>query len=172
MGNKLNMNKPLAKKENEMRRKDREKDMDFALNVVDTCPYGVVSMVTEDGKGYGVPLSIVRIGEYVYFHCARQGEKTENMKKNPLVSIACVNYVEPAKDGFTTYFDSAIVHGKAEEVTDKDEKWDMLIKLCERYTPENMSKFDEYVTPSLPQTAVWRVHIDSISGKSKPKMMK
>ena len=50
-----------------MRRKDREMPKEFALQVVDKCQYATLSMIS-DGKPYCVPLSIVRIDDFVYFH--------------------------------------------------------------------------------------------------------
>ena len=73
-----------------MRRKDREMDETFALEVVDKCEYAVLSMVDTEGKAYGIPVTIVRDGMAVYFHCAKEGKKIDALRKNPEVSIACV----------------------------------------------------------------------------------
>ncbi|MDE6997422.1 MAG: pyridoxamine 5'-phosphate oxidase family protein, partial [Oscillospiraceae bacterium] len=59
-----------------MRRKDRERDAAFAWEVFDKAPFGVLSLRDGEG-GYGVPISPARIGETVYFHCARTGKKLD-----------------------------------------------------------------------------------------------
>ena len=52
-----------------MRRKDREMDATFALEVFDKAPYITVSFTKPDGSPYGVPLSLVRTDEKTFwFH--------------------------------------------------------------------------------------------------------
>jgi nitroimidazol reductase NimA-like FMN-containing flavoprotein (pyridoxamine 5'-phosphate oxidase superfamily) len=43
-----------------MRRKDREMNKEFGIEVIDNSRYGVVSVIDEDNEPYGIPLSIVR----------------------------------------------------------------------------------------------------------------
>lgn len=54
-----------------MRRKDREMNRDFALYVADKCEYATMAMTDEKGLPYCVPVTIVRKGEYIYFHSAK-----------------------------------------------------------------------------------------------------
>jgi nitroimidazol reductase NimA-like FMN-containing flavoprotein (pyridoxamine 5'-phosphate oxidase superfamily) len=156
----------------QMRRKDREKDRDFALSIVDKCLYAVLSTVSDDGSPYGIPLSIARDGEWIYFHCAHEGHKVDNLRRFPKVSLACVGNVNEPPDNFTTVYESAIVFGTASEVCSDEEKRRGLRLICERHTPANMNAFDKAMNDSLAITAVWKIHIDEISGKErvlKPK---
>lgn len=150
-----------------MRRKDREMDKDFALYVVDKCAYAVVAMSTPEDGIYCVPLSIVREGEYLYFHAAMEGRKTECLKNNPKVCVTCVGDTKVIPGEFTTAYESAIIEGTASEVTDDKDKIHALKILCERYTPENMDDFDNAINRSLFRTAIWKIHIDDIAGKQK-----
>lgn len=150
-----------------MRRKDREMDQEFALGIVDKCEYAVLSMIDSQGAPYCVPLSIVRDGQNIFFHCAKEGKKTDAMRGNPEVCIACVGDTRPAKDKFTTEFESAIIRGRAEEVLEDAEKIRVLRLLCERHTPTNMHNFDAEAARSLSHTAIWMVPIRAISGKRK-----
>lgn len=150
-----------------MRRKDREMNTDFALSVTDSCPYGVMSMTDDEGNPYCIPLSIVRKGMSIYFHCADEGFKTDCLKKRPQVCIACCTDVVPAEDKFTTYYKSAVIRGTACEVTDDKEKTEALYLICQKYTPKNMPDFQNSISRSLSRTAVWRVDITSITGKQK-----
>ena len=65
-----------------MRRKDREQSREFALDIADNCDYAVMSVVDPEGKPYCVPLSIVREGEKLYFHCALEGFKTDCLRNS------------------------------------------------------------------------------------------
>jgi hypothetical protein len=150
-----------------MRRKDRETSREFALEIVDKCEYAVLSVIDADGLPYCVPITIVRDGEAVYFHCAKDGAKIDAMRKNPNVCLACVGNTNRLKDKFTTEFESAIVKGKAEEVYDENEKIHALKLLCERHTPTNMANFDAAIERSLSRTAIWKISVVSITGKQK-----
>jgi nitroimidazol reductase NimA-like FMN-containing flavoprotein (pyridoxamine 5'-phosphate oxidase superfamily) len=150
-----------------MRRKDREANEELALEVIDQCPYAVLSTVLPDGQPYGIPLSPVRLGHFIYFHCAPEGKKIQALRHNPQVSIACATNVKPRSDDFSTEYESAIVTGKALAVTDREEMIRALRALGLRYTPDHMDKFDEAVAASLHRTSVWKVGIDTITGKEK-----
>lgn len=152
-----------------MRRKDRELSPELALSIADRCGYAVLSLVSKDSLPYAVPVSPARMGGYMYFHCANEGTKTDIMRENPDVCLVCVGNNQPAEDKFTTYFESAIIKGKASEVTDKEEKIAALRVICEKYTPSNMSDFDNAIERSLDRTAVWKISIDEITGKAKTK---
>jgi nitroimidazol reductase NimA-like FMN-containing flavoprotein (pyridoxamine 5'-phosphate oxidase superfamily) len=151
-----------------MRRKDRERDRNFAEEVVDRCRYAVLATVNDDGSPYCVPLSIVRDGERIYFHCAREGRKIDNLKGRNRVCLACVGNVEEPPDHFTVVYESAIVFGAAEEVLEDEEKVRALRLLCERHSPANMAAFEDELARGYPVTAVWKIHIEEISGKQRP----
>lgn len=151
-----------------MRRKDREMSKDFALEVADKCEYAVLSMTdARNNAPYCVPISIVRVQQTVYFHCAKEGEKIDCLRANPQVCLACVGDTHRMPNIFTTEFESAILRGTASEVTDAQEKITALKYLCERHTPTNMANFDSEVASSLDRTAVWKIEIESITGKRK-----
>lgn len=150
-----------------MRRKDREMPTDFALAVADKCEYAVLSMTNAENMPYCVPISIVRIQKSVYFHCAMDGEKIICLRANPQVCLACVGDTYRMMNEFSTEYESAILRGKASEVTDTQEKITALRALCERHTPTNMIAFDGEVARSLERTAVWKIEISDITGKRK-----
>lgn len=150
-----------------MRRKDRERDKDFALAVVDKCEWGVISVIATDGEPYGVPVSVVRDGDAVYFHTAKEGRKIDALKENPHVALVCVGNTERAVDSFTTAYESAMITGDCREIDDEAEKVYALRLLCEKYTPANMANFDAAVKASLSRTGIFKIAIESISGKAK-----
>ncbi len=148
-----------------MRRKDRQRDRDFGLAVIDRCEYGTVAIQGEEP--YCLPLSLVRVGEDLYFHCALVGKKIDLLRENNVVWVSFVGENTAAKDDFTTYFTSAMVKGTAAEVTDEAEKIMALRALCEKLTPTHMPAFDAAIARSLAVTGVWKIHIDQISAKEK-----
>lgn len=118
-----------------MRKKSREMDATWALEVMDKAPYITVSMTDGNGMPYSVPLSLARTdGQTFYFHCATEGKKLDILRTNPFVCLSAVSKCKPTvgpKDGsFTLEFKSAIAFGKAEIVTDDTEKRDALRAIC------------------------------------------
>jgi nitroimidazol reductase NimA-like FMN-containing flavoprotein (pyridoxamine 5'-phosphate oxidase superfamily) len=174
-----------------MRRKEREMARVFGLSVIDKTRFGTLSTIDNQGKPHGLPLSIVRNGDVLYFHSSKEGEKVEILENNPYVSISFVgdvkipeNYTEEeldkiAKDAsitarlissvFTTEFESAIVTGKVEKIQNENEKIDAMRLICEKYTPEKMKYFNAAIKSGLGRVNVYKVSIETgkITAKRK-----
>ena len=153
-----------------MRRQDRARDREFSLSVIDRCTHGVMALSTGENAPYCLPLSFVRVGDALYFHCAHEGRKIDLLRRFPQVCVTFVGddrpaFVPPAM--YTTWFQSVIVTGTASEVTDPAEKTRALRALCQKVTPEYMDSFAAAVEKSLAVTAVWKVRMEDISGKAK-----
>lgn len=145
-----------------MRKASRQMDAAFALEVFDKAPYVTVSMTREDGQPYGLPLSLVRTDEKTfYFHCAMEGEKLDCIAHNPTVFLSAVTRCAPTigpKDGsFSLQYKSATAIGKAEMVTNKEEKIEALRAICQRFLPKHMDAFDDAISRSIERTAVVRI---------------
>ena len=149
-----------------MRRSDREMSAEFALRVLETAEYATLSTVGADGQPYGVPLSQVLLDGAVYFHCAAEGHKLENIAAQPLVCVSAVSRTKLVPEKFTTEYDSAIAFGRCEIVTDADEKTRALLAICEKYAPQDMQKAAGMIARSLGETCVCRVTLGSVTGKS------
>lgn len=156
-----------------MRRKDREMDAAFALEVFDKAPYITVSFTRPDGRPYGVPLSMARTDEKTfYFHGAMEGEKMDCMAHCPIVALSavtrCAPTVGPKDNSFTLEFKSAMAEGKAEVITDKEEKVEALRAICQRFLPRHMDAFEQALAESLDVTAVVRITLtEPPTGKRK-----
>ena len=148
-------------------------DAAFALEVLDKAPYVTVSFTRPDGTPYGVPLSLARTDDKTfYFHCAMEGEKLDCIAANPMVALSTVTRCTPTvgpKDGsFTLQYKSAMAIGKAEVVTDKDEKIEALRAICLRFLPHHMDAFDDAIARSLERTAVVKITLTAPpTGKRK-----
>ena len=145
-----------------MRKASRQMDAAFALEVFDKAPYVTVSMMREDGRPYGLPLSLVRTDENTfYFHCAMEGKKLDCIAHDPIVFLSAVTRCAPTvgpKDGsFTLQYKSATAIGKAEIVTNKEEKIEALRAICQRFLPKHMDAFDDAINRSIERTAVVRI---------------
>lgn len=157
-----------------MRKSSRQKSAEWALEVFDKAPFVTMSMVRPDGSPYGLPLNMARKDETTfYFHCAHEGEKIDCMRHCPTISLSAVSRCTPKFEeercNFTEYYHSAVAVGKAEFVTDDEEKIEALRLLCEKFLPEYMEHFGEAITRSLDHTEVVRITLtEPPVGKSKP----
>ena len=148
-------------------------DATFALEVLDKAPYVTVSFTRPDGSPYGVPLSLARTDEKTfYFHCALEGDKLDCIAVNPIVALSAVTKCTPTvgpKDGsFTLQYKSAMAVGKAELVTDRDEKIEALRAICLRFLSKHMDAFDDAIQRSLERTAVVKITLTAPpTGKRK-----
>ena len=172
-----------------MRRKDREVNKEFGLKVIDNSIYGVISTVDDDNQPYGIPLSIARDGNTLYFHSAMSGRKVNMFNKNPNVSVVFVGETkvpeiysndeldkilkDETKAGilsskvFTTEFESAIAVGKVRLVEDEEERVRGLRLICEKYTPTKMAYFPMAVKAGLKVANVYSIEIEEITAKRK-----
>ena len=106
-----------------MRRKDREVSAEQAWEIVERCSYGVLAMTKPDGTPYAVPVNFAREGNCLYIHCAQAGEKTDCLNHQPQVCVTCVEggaWVD--QPALTTRYASAVMLGRAEELTDEADK--------------------------------------------------
>ena len=152
-----------------MRRKDRERDAEFAWRVFETAPYATLSTVNTEGAPCCVPISPVRIEDALFFHCALAGEKLDNLSRNPSVCLSAVSRTEIIGEKLTVGYDSAVMHGKAKIVTDPQGRKAALRAIAERYCPDQMSRFAEEFEKFGCQTVVVRIDPTAITGKSNKK---
>ncbi len=150
-----------------LRRKDREKDEDFALDVLQRCSFATLAMTQQDGTPYCIPISPALVGRSLYFHCAHHGMKTDALRARPEVCVSAACDVTPVPEELTTEYASAVAFGCASEVIDDAEKVAALRAICERYAASNLEAFPDAIERSLARTAIWRVDIENITGKGK-----
>ena len=153
---------------NAMRRKDREVSAEKAWEIVERCSYGVLAMTKPDGTPYAVPVNFAREGNCLYIHCAQAGEKTDCLHHQPQVCVTCVEggaWVD--QPALTTRYASAVMLGKAEELTDEADKVKALRLLCMRLAPEHPRSHGDF-SECRGKTAVWRITVEQITGKANP----
>ncbi len=154
--------------ERKMRRADRAISESEAKGILQAGEYGVLSTVSVDGQPYGVPVSYSYVGDVIYFHCALEGHKLDNLSSNNKVSFCVVGKTQVLPDKFATNYESVIVFGKAFEITD-DEKQTGLVEILKKYSPGFVDKGLRYIEGDGPKARVYKIIIESMSGKSRKK---
>ncbi len=150
----------------ELRRKDRAITEEEAVALLNKAEYGVLSTVSENGKPYGVPLNFCVIDHGIYFHCAVEGQKIDNIKQNKSVSFCAVGNTELLPDKFGTKYESIIVSGEVEEVFDMN-KQKAMEGLLHKYSSEFFDKGIKYIEGLRDKTRVFKITINTLTGKAR-----
>jgi nitroimidazol reductase NimA-like FMN-containing flavoprotein (pyridoxamine 5'-phosphate oxidase superfamily) len=152
----------------ELRRKDRAITQEEAMALLNGAEYGVLSTVSANGNPYGVPLNYCVIDRDIYFHCAVEGRKIDNINQNKSVSFCAIGNTEILPDQFGTKYESVIVSGDIEEVFD-DIKQMALEGLLHKYSADFFEKGLEYIASLGEKTKVFKITINKLSGKARRK---
>ena len=157
-----------------MRRKDREvtqkKDI---TEILDSCKTACIAMIDGDFP-YVIPLSygydLNTDGLVLYFHCAKEGRKTDILKRNGNVCFTIYSEGEPiysetpCNSGY--YYSSIVGTGNVIFVEDKDEKKYALKKLFAHQTGRDVDFTDEQADT----VCVFKIRSIDYTGKRKPKV--
>lgn len=149
-----------------MRRKDRLITNAETFSILENGEYGILSTVSSINEPYGVPVNYCLINECIYFHCALEGKKINNIDSNPKVSFCVVGKTEVLPDKFGTKYESCIVQGLASE-SFGEEKQLALEGLVHKYSENFVSEGLEYIEKLRDKARVFKISIESISGKAR-----
>ena len=150
----------------EMRRKDRKIDNSEAIEILNKGEYGILSMVSLESEGYGIPLNYAMEGNNIYFHCATEGTKLDYLKNNNKVSFCVVGKTELMPAKFGTKYESAIVFGITSDVGE-NEKREGLWLLIKKYSADFTNQGDTYIDKYWDRVTILKLSIESISGKAR-----
>ncbi|HSO19875.1 MAG TPA: pyridoxamine 5'-phosphate oxidase family protein [Desulfosarcina sp.] len=150
-----------------MRRKDRRLDDAATMDLLRRGEYGILSTTGADGRPYGIPVNYVVQENALYFHCANEGQKIENITANRSVSFCVVGRTEVLPDKFSTRYESVVVSGAADLVVEAGLRRRALQALIAKYAPDHAEAGEAYIDRLMDQTSVVRVSIDHVAGKAR-----
>ncbi len=150
----------------EMRRSDRQLGEEEALKLLKEAQYGILSTSGENGYAYGVPLNYVYSDGSIYFHCAQEGAKLNNISNNNKVSFCVIGDSEPIPEKFSYRYMSTVVFGSCSEVFE-NEKEMALTALIQKYASEFFNKGMDYIKKDIDSTKVIKISIEHITGKAR-----
>ena len=149
----------------EMRRKELAVTEEESTALLNKGEYGVLSTASKDGEPYGIPLSYCVIDNCIYFHCAVEGQKIDNIEQNKSVSFCVVGNTKVLPADFGTKYESVIAAGEIEEVFETD-KQTGLEGLLQKYSPGYREKGLEYIATLWEKTKVFKISINRLTGKA------
>jgi len=141
---------------------DRQ-EIDQIIRACKTCYLAM----SENNIPYVLPMNFALEGDMVILHSAQHGRMWETIVKNPNV---CINWThgeglawqdQQVGCSYRVKSKTVLVEGKAEIVTDFDEK-DRLMKVFMTQYAEGEFKF---TAPAINNVGVIKVHIEKISAK-------
>ncbi|MCL2574255.1 MAG: pyridoxamine 5'-phosphate oxidase family protein [Defluviitaleaceae bacterium] len=151
----------------EIRRSERTLSDAELLEIMAKAEYGVLSTVGANGYPYGIPINFVYQDNTIYFHCATDGQKLENIWHSNKVSFTVVADVELLPRSFSTKYRSVIAFGLASEVTDTDKKMDILVSIIEKFSKNFAMEGMKYIEASSHKTKVYQVEVEHIAAKGR-----
>ena len=157
---------------NQPLRADRAKGNTWIKTLLERVPFGMIA--TEcDGQPFIKPTMFVydENEHAIYIHGATVGSMRTNIERNPRVSfcIAEMGRLLPSETAMEVgvEYGSAVIFGSIEVLTDGGQAEHALQMLLDRFFPQLKPGVDyrRILTEEVSQTAVYRIKIDSWSGK-------
>lgn len=144
---------------------------DYSLNIdlLHRCHVGRLGTVGRDGWPMVKPLNFVYHEGRIYFHCALEGEKLDDIRHDDRVCFEVdlpIAYVKGAAENAcqaTYLFRSVIIRGRARLVSDRAEKILALDCLMRKFQPGQT--FAGYEEEMLDRTGVVRIDVEEMVGK-------
>lgn len=150
----------------EMRRKEKAISREETMEVLNSAEYGVLSTISGDNTPYGTPMNFVYVDGAIYFHCALEGHRIENIKGN---SSACLNVVDSVvlmPEKFNTQYRSVTVFGRVQIVENKEEKKKGIAAIAQKLSPDYSKEGMAYIESAFDKMHVLRMDIDKMTGKA------
>lgn len=154
----------------EMRRFHQALTREECYAVLDRGTHGVLAVLGEEGYPYAVPLSYVRAGEKLLFHCAQAGHKLDALRACPKASFCVVDQDRVVPEEYTTYFRSVIAFGTVRELTG-EEKRQSAEYLGRRYYPaDSDSHRTAYIEKDFDRVCMLELTIEHLTGKEAKEL--
>lgn len=149
-----------------LRKPERQMSKEFVDAILDGADYGVLSLITEDGYPYGVPISFVHIDGSLYFHGGKAGLKYKSALENPKACFTIVTKHLTLPKQYTVAYQSVIAFGKISFEEDKDEITQIF---CDKYTGPHKEEAKRRIQAGLDYMALYKFEIEHITGKERPE---
>lgn len=150
-----------------MRRQDREiteiSEIEEILRKGQVCHIGLSC----GDQPYVVPMNYGYRDGYLYLHSAPEGQKVDMARKNPKICFQVDVDTEvvsgPEACNWSCKYRSVIGTGRVEFPEKIEEKAEALNVLMEHYS----GKTFEFPPQAISRVLIWKVKVDSITGKKK-----
>ena len=151
-------------------RKRRGMSLDAITDFLNSASVGRMATINPNGTPYVLPLHFAFEGDRIYVHCALEGKKLDNLRRNPAVCFEADEAIDitivsdkPCASG--TYYRSVIANGNAAIVEDPVRKKHILQVFMDKYAEGR--KYGEMPAEAIEETCVVEIIVEEISGKAR-----
>ncbi len=143
--------------------------------ILNSTNIGRMATIGRDGFPYITPVNFVAFRGNIYFHCALQGEKLDNIRRDPRVCFEVdvpLAYMDMAFDPtrptchLHQFYHCVIIRGTASVVEDTGRKVEALNALIRKHEPRTDFRPVDAETPQVKVCAVVEILPASITAKS------
>ena len=149
-----------------MRRSEKAMSQEETMEVLAKAEYGILSTISADNTPYGTPMNFAQVDGAIYFHCALEGRRLENLQAN---SSACLNVVDSVvlmPKQFNTQYRSVTVFGSVHIVEGRDEKTKGIRAIAEKLSPDFKEEGLAYIEKAFNNMHVLRMDVERMTGKA------
>lgn len=150
----------------EIRRKNREINIDSAKQLLQSSRRGVLAVNGDDGYPYAIPINYVYDGEAqrIYFHGAKIGHKVDALCACDKVCFTVYGNETIKTDAWAPFMQSVVVFGRCHLMEAGPEASERLKQLAMKYYPSEQL-VDEEIAQSGKAVQVFEIKIEHMSGK-------
>lgn len=153
----------------EMRRNDKMKTQEEALQILTDADSGVLALYGDDGYPYAVPLNHTYLDGTLYFHGAKVGgHKLDAIRNNPKACYTVIGSDVVDEQKITTIYKSVICFGKA-RIVESDEERDKVLELIIKHFISDYDHGMAYVEKMKDATIVFALDVEHMTGKGLAK---
>jgi nitroimidazol reductase NimA-like FMN-containing flavoprotein (pyridoxamine 5'-phosphate oxidase superfamily) len=145
-----------------MRRADKEMSHEKTLELLIRGEDGILGTISDNGYPYTIVVNYVYLNNKIYFHCAKEGHKLDNIKRNEKVSFTVYDNVEVVGEKLTTLYESLVVFGRTKVI---DANREVLLALVNKYSNLDQDKILKMIDNEIDITSLVEIEIDHLTGK-------
>lgn len=150
----------------EIRRKNREINIDSAKQLLQSSRRGVLAVNGDDGYPYAIPINYLYDDEAqkIYFHGAKIGHKVDALRASDKVCFTVYGNETIRTDAWAPFMQSVVVFGRCHLIEAGPEATRRIKQLALKYYPSEQLVDDE-IAQSGKAVQVFEIEIEHMSGK-------
>ncbi|HIZ04021.1 MAG TPA: pyridoxamine 5'-phosphate oxidase family protein [Candidatus Borkfalkia avistercoris] len=148
-----------------MRRKRQALSVKECEEILQNGTSGVLAVSGDEGYPYAVPLSYVYAGGKIYFHGARNGHKTDALRRSDKASFCVIAEDRVVPEEFTTYFKSVIAFGRVRELPEGEARAAAVL-LAGKYCPrQGKEAAEREISGEFSALCMLEMTVEHLTGK-------
>lgn len=149
-----------------MRRQDRMLSYEEGVAILQKSEYGVLAFKGVDDFPHAIPMSFALHEDTLYFHSALEGYKMKCLEASSACCFTVVGRTQVYPESFSTAYESCIVYGTLQTVTEEDRPL-AFEAILSKYSPQYMAEGRAYANRSGHATAILALKINNMTVKGR-----